>query len=1123
MPELGLQLFNAASKGNDNEVTRLLRTRADVHWRSDTGFTSLCVAAQHGHSAVVRQLLAAGANINGANNGGWTPVNLASKMGHEAVVQILASAGADLDQENENKYTPINSASDDGHAAVVHVLIAAGADINKANKLTAQGGWTPLNTACNKEHKAIIRALINAGADVNRANNNGWTPLNTASNKGYEAIVLTLIAAGANLNQSNDGGFTPLNSAADEGHTSVVWALIGAGADVNQPNNNGWTPLNTASNKGHAAVVEALIDAGADINKTNTVSLCGSSSGVKFAIQGEWTPLNSAADEGHLSIVKALIAGGANINQTNEGGWSPLNSASKKGHQLVVEALIAAGADLNRGNKVGYTPLNTASDDGHTEVALTLIAAGADLNQANTSGWTALNNASNRAHLGIVQALIAAGADINQPNENGWTPLNTASNKGHAIVVQALIDGGADLDRPNQGGWTPVNSAAGEGFLPVVQALIAAGADFHQANGLVEAVARGNESRIRELIAQGASPNAINKDGEAPLHVAVSTEAPTSGGLFGRFSARKESIDIVKLLLHAGAAANRRQKYGNTALHNAASRGHETVVRQLVVAGASVKHRNKLGETPRDMAIMNGHTAIAAILDRLRRESASSAPTFDEQMPPVARRSSTATKVTPDLGNLTKCMNQDEPTPWRAPVPAAVASTKATAVVPNPCQLFEAVTAGDAARTKALLAEGVNPNATNNFSLQAKKAQDDDEGETPLHVAVRCDQRRVLELLLRANGIDATIRNKVASASCGCMLMCDGDTPLIAAIKLRHRRFAQQIYTASTEPSHELDKAQVAATDIIVDREIALGRGGFGAVYKGVFDNKTVAVKTVFDPSGADALIYEMEAMQLCKSPYLLQLLAVSGQHTTSPQLVLEYMDGGDLRGYLSKKSKGEPVPVEYTTLEVAWVIANALADLHHNGLLHRDLKSHNVLLSSTNYIKLADLGLARTYASKMTLGTGTLLWTAPEVLTHDGSYDYAADIYSFGVILTELSTLKVPFEGMSLSQWAIVDEVRKGTLRPEIGDDCPEWLRELANDCMAQDPTQRPSAQKILMILDRQRRAEDTTSPPVAVEASSPATASAAPTSSNGSNGSSTSNTVRCLLTCCPLTSKHF
>ncbi|OQR89209.1 protein kinase, partial [Achlya hypogyna] len=249
---------------------------------------------------------------------------------------------------------------------------------------------------------------------------------------------------------------------------------------------------------------------------------------------------------------------------------------------------------------------------------------------------------------------------------------------------------------------------------------------------------------------------------------------------------------------------------------------------------------------------------------------------------------------------------------------------------------------------------------------------------TPLHVAVRCDQRRLLELLLRANGVQFTVRNK------------RGDTPLIAAIRQGHRRFAQQIYTASAEPASE-----VAATEIAVNREAVLGRGGFGIVYEGRFNNQQVAVKTVFDPSAADALIHEMEAMQLCKSPYLMQLVA------------------------------------------------------------------------------LTDFGVSRTATTEtMTMGVGTYRWMAPEIL-QDCHYSTAADVYSFGVILTELATHRIPYydlcndKGVPLADTAIISRVVRGEVQPSIPPaSCPPWVRELALDCLAREPKARPTAMRISYLI---------------------------------------------------------
>ncbi|OQR81094.1 protein kinase [Achlya hypogyna] len=655
--------------------------------------------------------------------------------------------------------------------------------------------------------------------------------------------------------------------------------------------------------------------------------------------------------------------------------------------------------------QVVVTPLYTASEEGDTEVVQRLIASGADINQPAKNGWTPITVAATNGHLAVVKALIAAGADFNKDNLKGWTSIMAAATGGHLAVVQALIEAGADFNKTDVVGWTPINAAAYHGHLPVVNALMAAGADFHKENNtgytpqanaynkghtttvdafdaalrLVEAVNNGDETLVRELLEQGVSPNVLVMGGQTLLHIAVSMKPTPPSRNLKRFD--EVSVEIVKLLLDAGAVIDRQiqsgptpltlaawhgcdgavallleagadfnlaDSHGDTALHKATSQGHKAIVRKLVAAGASFEKPNTarhMGQTPRDIAIANSSNAIMGIM--------------------AAR------------------------------------------------PLLEAVTAGDVVRAKELLAQGADPNAF-------KTA-----GEMLLQRAARFNDLELLDALLRAKSVDTAARN------------------------------------------------EVEATDIDVAYTEMLGSGGFSLVYKGVFENQPVAVKTALDPLSVDALGKELLAMQLCKSPYLLHLVAFSGLNTPHLLLVLEYMDGGNLREYLDKKRKGIAVAVEYSALEVAWVVANALADLHHNKVLHRDLKSYNVLLSSTNYIKVADLGLARTYASHMTMGLGTVLWTAPEVLQDEGSYDYAADIYSFGVILTELGTLKMPFQDLAMQHLDIVFQVREGKLHPDVGDTSPKWLRELATDCMSFDPAQRPSALEIIKRLNHQRRLE--------------------------------------------------
>ncbi|OQR85638.1 protein kinase [Achlya hypogyna] len=200
------------------------------------------------------------------------------------------------------------------------------------------------------------------------------------------------------------------------------------------------------------------------------------------------------------------------------------------------------------------------------------------------------------------------------------------------------------------------------------------------------------------------------------------------------------------------------------------------------------------------------------------------------------------------------------------------------------------------------------------------------------------------------------------------------------------------------------------------------------------------------------------------QSLHVVALRAVLRREGPRPKVLLEWLPGGSARDALNALLEGRSPAVPFDTLRVAVDVATALADLHAHGVVHRDVRAGAVLLAADGRAKLDCAGLADARAP-LEHGVGSLCWAAPEVLTGGGGGS-PADIYAFGVFLTELVTRQKPFAAAQLHVWELLEGVRNGTLRPAVGDACEHWYRELPEACLSFHPAARPTADQVLRCL---------------------------------------------------------
>ncbi len=239
-----------------------------------------------------------------------------------------------------------------------------------------------------------------------------------------------------------------------------------------------------------------------------------------------------------------------------------------------------------------------------------------------------------------------------------------------------------------------------------------------------------------------------------------------------------------------------------------------------------------------------------------------------------------------------------------------------------------------------------------------------------------------------------------------------------------------------------------------------LGRGGMATVFEASDERlpRKVAVKVLHSatPTALERLRREAGLLASLKHPNLVEIHDFHEEGPKGPFVVMELVEGRTLRAFAAELA---PLAT-LTSVALCWELAGALAAAHERGIVHRDVKPENVMVSERGQLKLTDFGIAAAFDHERltTTGavTGSLAYMAPERL--DGaSSAAAADVYSVGVVLFELCAGHTPFAGKGAAAMAAAAMTKDAPALASVAPRVPPAVSELVARCLSRVPEQRP------------------------------------------------------------------
>ncbi|GLJ17606.1 hypothetical protein SUGI_0306570 [Cryptomeria japonica] len=297
---------------------------------------------------------------------------------------------------------------------------------------------------------------------------------------------------------------------------------------------------------------------------------------------------------------------------------------------------------------------------------------------------------------------------------------------------------------------------------------------------------------------------------------------------------------------------------------------------------------------------------------------------------------------------------------------------------------------------------------------------------------------------------------------------------IIESVKKELRRVASWSHYLESyggeEPFGGRSEWSIDMSQLFIGNKFASGT--HSRLYHGIYKQRPVAVKMMWQPDEDDAVASSLEKQFTAEVSLLFQLhhpniieLVAACKKAPVFCIITEYLPGGSLRAYLHKQEP-HSLPVKLI-LRMALDIARGMQYLHSQGIIHRDLKSENLLLGDGMCVKVADFGVSCLESQCHTMNNfmGTYRWMAPEMIKGK-PYTRKVDVYSFGIVLWEILTALTPFQEMTPVQAAFA--VSHKNARPTLPTACPPALAHLIKRCWATNADKRPEFNFIVPLLEQ-------------------------------------------------------